>query len=193
MNMTHLRGNLDKIGVIHGRFQGLHLGHMEYLIEGMKRCEFLYIGITNYEPSQNLKKINLANRERTSKNSNPFSFYQRFEMIRGSLFEENHNYNDKYAIIPFPIETPSSIFNFSPKDATYYITIYDSWGHEKKRILEKLGCKVNVMWTRDYSQRFTSGTELRERIRLGREWKELVPKYVYDYITNNKLDKLLRK
>ena len=36
-----------RIWVIHGRFQGLHIGHMEYLLEGKKRCDFLYIGITN--------------------------------------------------------------------------------------------------------------------------------------------------
>ena len=37
-----------KTGVIHGRFQGLHNGHMEYLLTAKKRCDFLVIGITNF-------------------------------------------------------------------------------------------------------------------------------------------------
>ena len=37
----------DPIGVIHGRFQMLHLGHMEYLLAGKARCERLIIGISN--------------------------------------------------------------------------------------------------------------------------------------------------
>ena len=40
------------IAVIHGRFQPLHIGHMEYLLAGKERCELLIIGITNPDPSQ---------------------------------------------------------------------------------------------------------------------------------------------
>ncbi len=32
---------MDKIGVIHGRFQMLHIGHMEYLLAGKERCNYL--------------------------------------------------------------------------------------------------------------------------------------------------------
>ena len=38
---------MHEVGVIHGRFQGLHLAHMEYLLAGKSRCRFMYIGITN--------------------------------------------------------------------------------------------------------------------------------------------------
>ena len=34
-------------GVIHGRFQVLHLKHMEYLLAAKMRCQTLYIGITH--------------------------------------------------------------------------------------------------------------------------------------------------
>ncbi|MEG0356005.1 MAG: nicotinate-nucleotide adenylyltransferase, partial [Lachnospiraceae bacterium] len=36
-----------KIGLIHGRFQVLHLKHMEYILAAKMRCNTLYIGITN--------------------------------------------------------------------------------------------------------------------------------------------------
>ena len=63
----------DKIGVIHGRFQGLHHGHMEYLLAGMDRCEHLFIGITNYDTTEK-KPDNEANPTRASSSSNPCPF-----------------------------------------------------------------------------------------------------------------------
>ena len=33
-------------GMAHGRFQVLHLKHMEYLLAAKMRCKKLYIGIT---------------------------------------------------------------------------------------------------------------------------------------------------
>jgi hypothetical protein len=38
------------IAVVHGRFQPLHLGHMEYLLAGAERCRTLIVGITNPDP-----------------------------------------------------------------------------------------------------------------------------------------------
>ncbi len=71
---------MDKVGVIHGRFQGLHLGHMEYLMAGFQRCEHLFIAITNFD-IESEKPKNEANPTRTSKNSNPFSYFHRYMMI----------------------------------------------------------------------------------------------------------------
>jgi len=182
---------MDKIGVIHGRFQGLHLGHMEYLLEGKKRCKHLIIGITNYEPYLNFEVNNPINLNRTKVESNPFSFFERYAMLQGSMREAGVNINS-FNIVPFPIENPDNIFNFTPRDAVYYITIYDQWGYEKEKILNEIGCKVEIMWIRDDSQRITSGTEIRNKIKNKSEWKQLVPKYVYNYIIDNEIDKRIR-
>jgi len=182
---------MDKIGVIHGRFQGLHLGHMEYLLEGKKRCNHLIIGVTNYEPYLNYKIINPLNMNRTKEEANPFSFFERYSMLQGSMLEAGVNINT-FNIAPFPIENPDNIFNFTPRDAVYYITIYDQWGYEKEKILKRIGCNVEIMWVRDASQRITSGTEIRNKIKNKSEWKHLVPKYVFNYIIDNEIDKRIR-
>ncbi|WP_199413554.1 hypothetical protein [Coprococcus sp. AF21-14LB] len=39
------------VGVIHGRFQILHLKHMEYLLAAKMRCKKLYVGISNPDDS----------------------------------------------------------------------------------------------------------------------------------------------
>ena len=36
-------------GMIHGRFQPFHTGHLEYLVAAAARCERLVVGITNPE------------------------------------------------------------------------------------------------------------------------------------------------
>lgn len=175
-----------QLGVIHGRFQGLHLGHIEYLLEGKARCEHLFIGITNYDLNEK-KNTDPSNPVRTKKSSNPFTYFERYMMLKLALLEHGVKRED-FDIVPFPIESPERIKNFVPIEATFFVTIYDKWGERKEQILSSQGFKTEIMWVRDNSSRITSGTEIRELIASGGEWKSLVPKSVYDYITKNGLD-----
>lgn len=181
----------DKVGVIHGRFQGLHWGHIEYLLAGMKRCKHLIIGITNFDITEE-KPENDANPTRANTRSNPFSYYHRYMMIKNSLIENGIS-QDKFDIVPFPIEFPEKISNYVPTDATFYVTIYDKWGEKKLSILKSLGLKTDVMWVRTNADRFSSGTEVREAIRSGKRWKHLVPNAVYKYITENNLIDVIKE
>lgn len=179
---------MDKIGVIHGRFQMLHKGHMEYLLAGKERCERLIIGVCN--PDASFTKYNEASSHRSTSAANPLSYFERYEMIKGSMVEAGVN---NFDIIPFPINFPEYIFNYAPKNAKYYITIYDQWGKEKKKTLENLGCDVEVMWTRTDAERFTSGTEVRRRIINNESWEDLVPHFVYAYTIEQGIDNRIRK
>lgn len=174
----------QKVGVIHGRFQILHYGHLEYLLEGKKRCDFLYIGITNPDPS--LTKEEETNSSRSLDISNPLMYFERAIMIRDALLEANIR-REEFEIVPFPINYPDMIKYYVPLDATFFITIYDNWGDHKQKVLEQMGLKVDVMWIRNMSERFTSGTEVRELIRSGKKWDHLVPPSVASFINNNNL------
>ena len=181
---------MDKIGVIHGRFQMLHKGHMEYLLAGKQRCEYLIIGIAN--PDAHLTKFNIANPQRSDRTSNPLTYFERFQMIQGAMKEYGVP-QEEFDIVPFPINYPELLFNYTPRDAVYYMTIYDAWGWEKKRILESIGCHVEVMWERTNATRITSGTEVRQRIAEGLPWEHLVPNFVYGYILDKGIDKRIRE
>ena len=50
----------------------------------------------------------------------------------------------QYDIIPFPISCPEHLLQYVPKDAVYYMGIYDAWDEEKYKILTDLGLKVEV-------------------------------------------------
>lgn len=178
---------MDKIGVIHGRFQMLHKGHLEYLLAGKKRCERLIIGISN--PDKTLMNYNPLAPHRFASVSNPLTYFERYEMIKGSMLEASVN---NFDIVPFPIDYPELIFNYTPKEAKYYITIYDQWGWEKKKILEEIGCDVEIMWQRKEENRFTSGTEVRRQIVAGEDWYKLVPPFVYSYSVEHGIDKRIR-
>lgn len=174
----------QKVGVIHGRFQILHYGHLEYLLEGKKRCDFLYIGITNPDPS--LTKAEETNSSRSLEISNPLMYFERAIIIRNALLEANIQ-REEFEIVPFPINYPDLIKYYVPLDATFFITIYDNWGNHKQKVLEQMGLKVDVMWIRNMSERFTSGTEVRELMRTGKKWDHLVPPSVASFINNNNI------
>ena len=184
--LPKLKEKKMSVGVIHGRFQCLHNDHMKYLLEGKKRCDFLYVGITNFDRS------NSGNGERFSPESNPFSYLERTDMIRGSLIEAGLS-ADSFTIIPFPIEHPECIAEYAPRDATYFVTSYDDWGEKKLDILNGLGLKVDLMWSKDISEKGCSASDVRNLIKEGKEWKHLVPSFVYKYITENKLDERIRR
>ena len=180
---------MDKIGVIHGRFQILHIGHMEYLLAGKERCEHLLIGIAN--PDISLTKYSDANPHRSTSLANPLTYYERFQMISQAMLVSGID-RSSFDIVPFPINYPELLFNYVPLNAKFYMTIYDDWSKEKQLSLQKLGCDIDIMWTRTNEEKVTSGTEVRNLIIYKKPWDHLVPKSVYEYITENGIDKRIR-
>lgn len=178
------------VGVIHGRFQMLHKGHMEYLLAGKERCEHLIIGISN--PDVSVTRYSGANPHRSEARSNPLTYLERLQMIRGAMLEYGVK-DEEFDIVPFPINCPELLGSYVPSDAVFFMTIYDQWSLEKKASLENLGYSIEVMWERSNSDKFTSGTEVRERIIAGEPWRELVPEYVYRYMTEHEIDLRLRR
>jgi len=174
-----------KSGVIHGRFQGLHYGHMEYLLAGKERCDFLYIGITNPDPK--LSDENMNDLKRTESIANPFTYFERAEMLIRAMLEHGVK-REEFEIVPFPINFPELIKYYTPLDALYFVTVYDEWGKHKLKTIQDLGCKTDLMWVRTMDERFSTGKEVRNFIATDTEWEQLVPKSVAKYIKDNKLD-----
>ena len=177
------------IGIIHGRFQLLHLDHMKYLLAGKERCDYLLIGISN--PDVSLTKFSETCPHRSASASNPLTFYERFQMIQAAMLEAGGS-RSEFDIVPFPINYPELLFNYVPRDATFYMTINDAWGTAKLQTLQDLGCDVEVMWEKLGSEKGISGTQVRDRIAHGEMWNHLMPRSVYDYIIAHHLDARIR-
>lgn len=188
------------IGLAQGRFHIVHYGHVEYLLESKKRCKKLLIGITDPDPERSYflyKDIKISDERckypfRSIENPVfPFTFYERKEMIKLTMMENNINLSE-FEIVPLPIHKPYLIKYYAPLNAVVFLTIYDEWGRKKLDIFKELGYKTEVLWERSLEDRFTTGTIVREKIVKNDNWKELVPSSVYEYIVKNNLDKILR-
>jgi len=174
-----------KVWVIHGRFQWLHLWHIEYLLAWKQRCDFLYIWITN--PDEVLVKENINDLNRSNELSNPFTYFERLEMIRDAMLEYWIK-REKFEIVPFPINFPKLIKFYTPIDAIYFMTIYDEWWRYKYKELLNLWLRIEVMWEKDWAEKPCTWTKIRELIYNDEDFSTYVPKSVYTYIKENKID-----
>lgn len=163
-----------RYGVVLGRFQPLHIGHMEYLEAARSHCDRLIVGITN--PDIRVLAHHDADPNRSKLKSNPFSYFLRFEMIDQSLRDAGW-LADEYAIVPADITDLShlGVHLPDPRQATVFITVYDQWGEEKERRLRELHYNVVILWRREMSDRLTSGTDIRKKMREQGAWRHLVP------------------
>ncbi len=174
----------SKIGVVHGRFQPFHNGHLDYALTAKRKCDFLYIGIANPDPS--LTQAHQANEARATPDSNPFTYFERQAMIKAALLAEGLS-QDEFELVPFPINFPEYIRYYTPASATYFITIYDAWGRAKKETLELLGLHVDVLEEGGPELKLAAGTTIRKTITEQAPWEKFVPKAVSDYILENDL------
>ncbi len=172
---------IPPVGVIHGRFQPLHLGHLEYLLAGATRCATLVVGITNPDPWHLGDEP--TDPRRSSPEANPYTFYERYLMVEASLVEAGLP-RERFRIVPFPHSYPERLQYYAPPDALYLLSIYDDWGEEKLRRFTELGLRTEVLWRRTW--RLTSGTEVRGRLRAGDDsWRTLVPPAVVSILQHS--------
>lgn len=171
-----------ELGFIHGRFQLFHNDHLRYALLAKEQCEKLIVGITSPENANLLRED--VDPHRSNAAANPFTFYERFNMVKVALLEAGLKRED-FEIVPYPIERPEILYNYVPLSATSFFTIYDDWGYEKLHRLGELGYGTHVLFdTRDKAM---CSTEIREKIVNEQDWKRMVPPAVYKYIVENNL------
>ena len=177
-------------GVVHGRFQGLHLKHMEYLLAAKMRCRLLYVGITHPDifvcPAASPLDVH-----GTLVRDNPLAYIERYEMIRDSLLEFGVK-REEFEIIPFPVDRPDVLAQYAPADAVYYMSICGEWDREKEKILSSLGLKTEILWERDTEEKGITGTELRALIAGDGSWRQYMPKAAAEYLTEHGLDERIK-
>lgn len=180
---AYMEGRKIKVinGLVLGRFQPLHLGHVEFLGAAKQACSRLYVGVTNPDPDSLV--YTEQDPRRSLIENNPFSYFDRARMIEETAISLGWAPAD-FMIIPAPIESISKLRGYlpPPKACKFLATVYDAWGDEKISRMESLGYSTHVLWRRTYSERFTTGTDVRQLMRLGGEWHHLVPSPVASYV-----------
>lgn len=168
---------MTTIGYTHGRFQPLHNGHFNTFVKILEKFDQLWIGIANplrnYPSNMNRldKDLQKSLNEARNPKNNPYSFLERYEMIRISLAENGVDMN-RIRILPhFGFYECNNWKDFIPKDATIILSAKDYHHYAKIKIYKDNG------WNVEFVKPLPgiSGSIFDKEWPEGK-WRELVPK-----------------
>jgi nicotinamide-nucleotide adenylyltransferase len=157
-------------GMIHGRFQPFHRGHLEYMRGAAERCDELWVGITNPDPAR--VKPETSDPARHLPESNPFSYGERLLMVKAAAGDLGLD-PERVHVIPFPVNEPELWTAYVPVGVTQFLRLFSAWGGEKLERLRDAGYEVVVL--DEGTEKEISGVQVREALRSGAEWEPLVP------------------
>lgn len=144
-------------GLVYGRFQILHLKHVEYILAAKMRCKRLYIGITMSDD------LHVSGGEednyRVRRSANPLTYIERYEMLRDTLLSFGVP-REEFEIIPFPIDRVEYLGQYLPEGAVCFMSICDEWTANNEKRFEKLGIPVEVLWRRTKEEKGVSGSQI---------------------------------
>ena len=157
-------------GMIHGRFQPFHLGHLEYLRGAAGRSEEVFVGITNPDPTR--IRPEPSDPLRHLPESNPWSYAERMLMVKAAATDLALD-QTRLHVIPFPVNEPELWAAYVPEGVTQYIRLFYDWGGTKLDRMHEAGYGVVVL--DEGAEKQISGAEVREALRSGGDWESLVP------------------
>jgi nicotinamide-nucleotide adenylyltransferase len=156
--------------MIHGRFQPFHNGHLEYMSRAAERCDELFVGITNPDPTR--IKPEQEDPLRHLPESNPWSYVERLLMVEAAATELGLDLA-RVHVIPFPVNEPELWPAYVPAGVTQYLRVFSAWGGAKLDRLREAGYDVVVLDEGKVKQ--LSGADVRAAMRDGGDWESLVP------------------
>jgi len=87
-----------------------------------------------------------------------------------------------FSVVPFPVNLPELYFCYVPKEAVFFVSIYDDWGRKKRDTFLGLGLKTHVLWEVSREEKGISASDIRAAILLGQPWEDLVPAGVAQHL-----------
>jgi nicotinamide-nucleotide adenylyltransferase len=156
--------------MIHGRFQPFHNGHLEYLRGAAARCDEVFVGITNPDPTRIRREA--SDPLRHLPESNPYSYVERLLMVKAAAAGAGLDLACIH-VIPFPVNEPELWPAYVPDDVVQFIRLFSDWGGTKLDRLREAGYDVVIL--DEGAEKEISGAEVRAAIRGGGHWQRLVP------------------
>ena len=153
-------------GILIGRMQPVHNGHMEVIKQILKEVDEIIIGIGSAQLSHELK--------------DPFTAGERIVMMSQALAEKDVD-PSRYYIIPMQDINFNAIWPSHVKMLTPPFSIVYSGNPLVKQLFCEEGYEVRQPPL--YDRLPLSGSEVRRRILNDENWQELVPQASVDLIT----------
>lgn len=161
-------------GILIGRMQPVHNGHMEVIKQILNEVDEIIIGIGSAQASHELK--------------DPFTAGERIVMMSQALAERDID-PSRYYIIPMQDINFNAIWVSHVKMLTPPFNIVYSGNPLVKQLFSEEGYEVRQPPL--YDRLHLSGSEVRRRILNDENWQELVPKASVDLIREiNGVDRL---
>ena len=152
-------------GLLIGRFQPFHLGHLDAVLFGLSRVENLFICIGSSNKSNERK--------------NPFSAKERREMIITSI---EPSITDRLKIFDVPDVGDHEKWTFEiDKTVPKYDIVFTN-DEFTRTLFEKRKIRVVSVVLKD-REKF-SGTNIRNLITEGKDWRDLVPQGTRNVLDN---------
>ena len=155
----------NKRGILIGRMQPVHNGHIQVINKILEEVDEIIIGIGSAQLSHELK--------------NPFTAGERILMMNQALAESDID-PGRYYIIPMEDINFNAIWASHVKMMTPPFSIVYSGNPLGKQLFKEEG--IEVRQPPLYDRLHLSGTEVRRRILEDENWQELVPKATADLI-----------
>lgn len=143
-------------GLLIGRFQPFHLGHLEAISFGLSKVENLWIGIGSSNKSNEAK--------------NPFTADERKEMILSSIDKQTAK---RIKIFFIPDVNDHSKWTSQIDSIVPQHDVVFSNDEFTQTLFQKKG--VNVIPVTLKNRESLSGTNIRSKIASNQNWKDLVP------------------
>lgn len=157
---------MEKVrGILIGRMQPVHNGHMQVIDKILDEVDEIIIGIGSAQLSHELK--------------DPFTAGERVMMISQSLAERGVD-PSRYYIIPMQDINFNAVWVSHVKMLTPPFSIVYSGNPLVKQLFSEEGFEVNQPPL--YDRLHLSGTEVRRRMLENLNWEELVPKATAELI-----------
>lgn len=152
-------------GILIGRMQPVHNGHIEVIKSILSEVDEIIIGIGSAQISHELK--------------DPFTAGERVVMMNQALADEGIDAS-RYYIIPMQDINFNAVWVSHVKMLTPPFSIVYSGNPLVKQLFSEEG--FDVRQPQLYDRLHLSGTEVRRRILEDDDWQELVPKATVDLI-----------
>lgn len=188
-----------KYGLIRGRFQPFHLGHLNLCREILRFHDVLVVGVVITKPditedmiSNELgQSIKASIMESFSRNNNPFSFTQIYTLIQGSLLDDGIS-PKRFIIVPhFPpmiySEEMEMICMPRKDSSTLYVVGKSPHNSFSAKYYNDKGWRTvftSHLYT-DQNGNPISGTSIRNAIKYGKQLDDLLPPFVVKFIKEN--------
>jgi len=159
-------------GIIAGRFQPFHLGHLRFAAAAAGMVSHLWVGITcpfgKYIPE--------IGNFRTSDRHNPLPYWLRFKCVESALLFDAGIPRTQFSILPLPL-VPEIIKQLLPEGTVFLTNIVEEWNLDKEKLFIEAG--MNTLRF-DVGIKIISSTMIREKIReKDKTWRNFVPGSIY--------------